>query len=168
MTDKAGGNRGGLESAPADFIELLGQAILSGIAASVVLALVALGLATTASAQTKPDDAKTGTLLFRPALEATIVASGMRGNLPWSMALTPPPSDEPTGVGALWARAKIASPMDELRPGAGELPQTDTESTLHIVLGLLALAVAGMVVLIGRFIPAGGADSRAPNAEGAQ
>ncbi len=40
---------------------------------------------------------------------------------------------------------------------AGQLPQTDTESTLQILLGLLALAAAGMVALVGRFIPAGGA-----------
>jgi Ca-activated chloride channel family protein len=139
------------------------------------------------------------------------VVSGLRGNEPWSVALTPSPSSEPTGVGALWARAKIASLMDELRLGAaeetirpavvkvalehhlvsrytslvavdvtpsapageartalvkasppnataaGQLPQTDTESTLQILLGLLALAAAGMVALVGRFIPAGGA-----------
>ncbi len=141
----------------------------------------------------------------------TIVVSGLRGNQPWSVALTPSPSPEPTGVGALWARAKIASLLDELRLGAdesairpavvkvalehhlvsrytslvavdvthtvpagpsrtalvkasaphgmvaGQLPQTDTESTLQILLGLLALAAAGMVALVGRFIPAGGA-----------
>jgi Ca-activated chloride channel family protein len=146
-------------------------------------------------------------------LKGTIVVSGMRGNLPWSVALTPSPDGEPNGVGALWARAKIASLMDELRLGAeeaairpavlkialehhlvsrytslvavdvtptapggdkrtalvkasaprataaGELPQTDTESTLQIVLGLLALAAAGMVALLGRLIPAGGAAS---------
>ena len=141
----------------------------------------------------------------------TIVVSGMRGNEPWSVALTPSPSGEPNGVGALWARAKIASLMDELRLGAeeakirpavlevalehhlvsrytslvavdvtptapagekrtalvktaapagsvaGELPQTDTASTLQILLGLLALAAAGGVALIGRLFPAGGA-----------
>jgi Ca-activated chloride channel family protein len=140
-----------------------------------------------------------------------IVVSGLRGNEPWSVALTPSPGDGQTGVGALWARAKIASLMDELRLGAaeeairpavvkvalehhlvsrytslvavdvtpsapageartalvqasppnataaGQLPQTDTESTLQILLGLLALAAAGMVALVGRFIPAGGA-----------
>jgi Ca-activated chloride channel family protein len=145
-----------------------------------------------------------------PAGRGTIVVSGLRGNQPWSAALTPSSAGEPNGVGALWARAKIASLMDELRLGAdeavirpavltvalehhlvsrytslvavdvtpsapggekrtalvkaspprstalGELPQTDTESTLQILLGLLALAAAGMVVLVGRFIPAGG------------
>jgi Ca-activated chloride channel family protein len=145
------------------------------------------------------------------ANRGTIVVSGMRGTQPWSVALTPSPNAEANGVGALWARAKIASLMDDLRLGAdeaqirpavvkvaldhhlvsrytslvavdvtpsapgdnkatalvktslpfgtaaGELPQTDTESTLQIVLGLLALAAAGMVALLGRFIPAGGA-----------
>ncbi len=147
------------------------------------------------------------------ALKGTILVTGTRGNQPWSVALTPSPSGEPTGVGALWARARIASLMDELRLGAdeavirpavlqvalehrlvsrytslvavdvtptapagetrvalvkasppssllpGELPQTDTESTLQIVLGLLALAAAGAVVLVGRLAPAGGASS---------
>ncbi|HEX4943202.1 MAG TPA: marine proteobacterial sortase target protein, partial [Usitatibacteraceae bacterium] len=65
MAGKAGGYRGGIDAALADFIELLGKAILSGIAASVILALLALGLATTAGAQTRPNDAQTGTLLFR-------------------------------------------------------------------------------------------------------
>jgi Ca-activated chloride channel family protein len=146
-----------------------------------------------------------------PALAGTIVVSGLRGIEPWSVALTPSPSGETTGVGALWARAKIASLMDELRLGGdegairpavvkvalehhlvsrytslvavdvtptapagdkrtalvkasapraaadGELPQTDAESTLQIVLGLLALAAAGMVALLGRLVPAGGA-----------
>ena len=155
-----------------------------------------------------------------PALKGTIVVSGLRGSQPWSVALTPSPASEPTGVGALWARAKIASLMDELRLGAdeaairpavvkvalehhlvsrytslvavdvtptapggdkrtalvkaslphgtpaGQLPQTDTESTLQILLGLLALAAAGMVVLVGRFIPAGGASLPPGAAEG--
>jgi len=144
--------------------------------------------------------------------KGTIVVSGLRGTEPWSVALTPSPSGEHTGVGALWARARIAVLMDELRLGAdeatirpavlevalehhlvsrytslvavdvtptapggdtrtalvktsapnatipGQLPQTDTESTLLILLGLLALAAAGVVALVGRFIPAGGAD----------
>lgn len=142
--------------------------------------------------------------------KGTIVVSGMRGNAPWSVALTPSPDGEANGVGVLWARARIASLMDELRLGAdeaairpavlevalehhlvsrytslvavdvtptapagekptalvkaaaprataaGELPQTDTESTLQIVLGILALAAAGVVALVGRAIPAGG------------
>jgi Ca-activated chloride channel family protein len=142
------------------------------------------------------------------ALKGTIVVSGTRGTEPWSVALTPSPSGEHNGVGALWARAKIASLMDELRLGAdealirpavvkvslehhlvsrytslvavdvtptapagekrtalvktsapraaaaGELPQTDTESTLQILLGLLALAAAAGVALVGRYVPA--------------
>lgn len=146
-----------------------------------------------------------------PAGLGTVVVSGTLGNRPWSAALTPEASDTPTGVGALWARAKIAALMDELRLGAdeaivrpavvkvalehhlvsrytslvavdvtptappgdkraalvkasaplasppGTLPQTDTAATLQILLGLLALAAAGMVALLGRFIPAGGA-----------
>ena len=153
-----------------------------------------------------------------PALKGTIVVSGTRGTEPWSVALTPSPSGEPNGVGALWARARIASLMDELRLGAdealirpavvkvalehhlvsrytslvavdvtptapagerrtalvkasaprataaGELPQTDTESTLQILLGLLALAAAATVALVGRYIPAEGT----PGAGGAK
>jgi Ca-activated chloride channel family protein len=145
------------------------------------------------------------------ALRGTIVVSGLRGNQPWSVALTPLPNGERSGVGALWARAKIASLMDELRLGAdetairpavlkvaldhhlvsrytslvavdvtptapggdgrtamvkatpprdvaaGELPQTDAESTLQIVLGLLALLAAGAVTLVARWFPATGA-----------
>jgi Ca-activated chloride channel homolog len=144
----------------------------------------------------------------RPHKPGTVIVSGQRGNVPWSVALTPSVSPEPNGVGALWARAKIASLMDELRTGGdvssirpavlkvaldhhlvsaytsliaidtvasapggetksflvktnypagttfGQIPQTDTESTLQLLLGLLALAAAGMVALIGRAIPA--------------
>ncbi len=111
------------------------------------------------------------------------------------------------GVGALWARARIAQLMDEitrggdvatLRPAVlrvaldhhlvsaytslvavdvtasntgtvktalvkaslpqgwqGGIPQTDTASTLHLLLGLLALASAGIVAVVGRTVPAG-------------
>jgi len=48
----------------------------------------------------------------------TIVVSGLRGNQPWSVALTPAIDSEHAGVGALWARAKIASLMDALARGA--------------------------------------------------
>jgi len=143
-------------------------------------------------------------------LKGAIVVSGQRGNVPWSVALTPSPQGEANGVGVLWARARIASLMDDLRQGAdeaairpavlkvalehhlvsrytslvavdvtptapageertalvkaaaprnaaaGELPQTGTESTLQIVLGILALAAAGLVALIGHAMPAGG------------
>jgi Ca-activated chloride channel family protein len=53
------------------------------------------------------------------AFTRTLVVSGTRGNQPWSVALTPSSTgDESTGVGALWARAKIASLMDEITRGA--------------------------------------------------
>ena len=48
----------------------------------------------------------------------TVVVSGMRGNQPWSVALTPAADSKSAGVGALWARAKIASLMDEVTRGA--------------------------------------------------
>jgi Ca-activated chloride channel homolog len=50
-------------------------------------------------------------------LAGTVVVSGTRGNLPWSVALTPIPSPDASGVGALWARAKIAALMDAMRRG---------------------------------------------------
>jgi Ca-activated chloride channel family protein len=144
-------------------------------------------------------------------LAQAVVVSGLRGNQPWSVALTPSPSEgETSGVGALWARAKIAMLMDEIRTGApveqikprvvavalehhlvsaytslvavdvtptgpvgdatktalvktslpagwqgqgGTLPQTDTEMTLQLLLGLLALCAAGIVAVIGRAKP---------------
>ncbi|HXZ48639.1 MAG TPA: marine proteobacterial sortase target protein [Usitatibacter sp.] len=50
-------------------------------------------------------------------LAGTIVVSGTSGNQPWSEALTPATAGKASGVGALWARARIASLMDELRRG---------------------------------------------------
>jgi len=47
-----------------------------------------------------------------------LVVSGTRGNQPWSVALTPSPDAVAPGVGALWARYKIAALMDELTRGA--------------------------------------------------
>jgi len=47
----------------------------------------------------------------------TIVVSGMRGNQPWSVTLTPSSDSGANGVGVLWARAKIATLMDALRTG---------------------------------------------------
>jgi len=138
----------------------------------------------------------------------TVIVSGTRGNQPWSVALTPSPASDAAGVGALWARAKIASLMDELTRGAaierirpqvvqvalehhlvstytslvavdveatgdpalmktalvkaslpngwaGGIPQTDTPAALQLLLGLLALATAGIVAAIRRTIPAG-------------
>ncbi|MEO7741949.1 MAG: marine proteobacterial sortase target protein [Usitatibacter sp.] len=48
----------------------------------------------------------------------TVVVSGTRGNQPWSVALTPSADAKSGGVGALWARSKIASLMDEVTRGA--------------------------------------------------
>ena len=136
-----------------------------------------------------------------------IVVSGTRGNQPWSVALTPSQRGNANGVGALWARARIASLMDEMTRGAdaaairpqvvkvalehhlvsaytslvavdvsasnptgalktalvkvspphgwgGEIPQTDTPATLQLLLGLIALATAGIVAVVGRTVPA--------------
>jgi Ca-activated chloride channel family protein len=130
----------------------------------------------------------------------TVIVSGVRGNQPWSVALTP--VSDSAGVGALWARARIAHLMDEitrggdvaeLRPAVlrvaldhhlvsaytslvavdvtptgsanmktalvkaslpqgyvGAIPQTDAASTFHLLLGLLGLASAAIVAIIGR------------------
>jgi Ca-activated chloride channel family protein len=48
----------------------------------------------------------------------TIVVSGVRGTQPWSVALTPSADTDASGVGALWARARIATLMDALRTGS--------------------------------------------------
>lgn len=48
----------------------------------------------------------------------TVVVTGTSGNKPWSVALTPDVDRTAAGVGALWARAKIAAHMDELARGA--------------------------------------------------
>jgi Ca-activated chloride channel family protein len=48
----------------------------------------------------------------------TVVVTGTNGNKPWSVALTPDVDRTSAGVGALWARAKIAAHMDELARGA--------------------------------------------------
>src|SRR5262249_39505552 len=128
----------------------------------------------------------------------TVIVSGTRGSQPWSVALTP--VSDSTGVGALWARSRIASLMDEITRGGDvaklrpaviraaidhhlvsaytslvavdviptndgtvktalvkaslpqgmtiAIPQTDAASALHLLLGLLALASAGIVALI--------------------
>ncbi|HXS50988.1 MAG TPA: marine proteobacterial sortase target protein [Usitatibacter sp.] len=135
----------------------------------------------------------------------TVIVSGTLGTRPWSVALTPSSSPTASGVGALWARAKIAALMDAMRQGGdaeklrtqvvavalehhlvsaytslvavdetptgpatgtlrtalvhaalprgsggGAIPQTDTSATLQLLLGLLALAAAAIVALIGR------------------
>jgi Ca-activated chloride channel homolog len=47
----------------------------------------------------------------------TVVVTGTSGNKPWSVALTPEADRSAAGVGALWARAKIAAHMDEIARG---------------------------------------------------
>jgi len=47
----------------------------------------------------------------------TVVVTGTSGNKPWSVALTPDADRSAAGVGALWARAKIAAHMDEIARG---------------------------------------------------
>ena len=37
---------------------------------------------------------------------------------------------------------------------SGQIPQTDTPATLQLLLGLIALATAGIVAAIGRTVPA--------------
>lgn len=56
------------------------------------------------------------TVLNRTAANAVVV-SGLRGTQPWSVALAPSADSAANGVGALWARAKIATLMDGLRTG---------------------------------------------------
>lgn len=131
----------------------------------------------------------------------TVVVSGLRGNQPWSVALTPAIDSSSAGVGALWARAKIASLMDDLARGADlndirprvvqvaldhhlvsaytslvavdltpsnatgalrtamvpaalpagmTLPQTDTPASLQLLMGAMALLLAGGVAIMGR------------------
>jgi len=37
---------------------------------------------------------------------------------------------------------------------SGQIPQTDTPATLQLLIGLLSLALAGIVAVIGRAVPA--------------
>ena len=57
---------------------------------------------------------------FTRTSSRTIVVSGLRGNQPWSVTLTPSSDSGASGVGVLWARSKIAALMDALRTGADE------------------------------------------------
>ena len=65
----------GGHSALADFAELTGKAVLGGVVASLVLAALALLLASNAQAQVKINDAKAGTLLFRTGTEGVFEAA---------------------------------------------------------------------------------------------
>ena len=53
-----------------------------------------------------------------PGAVGTVVVTGLRGDQPWSVALTPARGTSAPGVGALWARSKIATLMDAQRTGA--------------------------------------------------
>ena len=75
MKAGTGGYRRGIDSALADFLELTGKAVLGGVVASLVLAALALLLASNAQAQVKINDAKAGTLLFRTGTEGVFEAA---------------------------------------------------------------------------------------------
>jgi Ca-activated chloride channel family protein len=57
----------------------------------------------------------------------------------------------PTNDGTVRTALVKASPP---RNWDSTIPQTDTASTLHLLLGLLALASAGIVAVIGQAVPA--------------
>jgi hypothetical protein len=126
-----------------DFLVLGGKALAGGIVAALTFACAALVLATSAQASTVTlDEPKNVTITWADGTApATVPVCARRGSEPWSAALTP--TSAKTGVGALRARSKISSPMDEIT-------RADTESTLHLMLGLLALAAAATVAVIGR------------------
>jgi hypothetical protein len=140
-----------------DFLELGANAFASGLLVAIALAVITLLLATSSQAA-KPDEAKTG------ARQETIVVSGVRGDQPWSVALTPSPDSDAAGVGALWARTKIAALRDEITRGADVADirakvvpiaiVQHTPARLQFLLGLLALATAGIAAVAGRSIPA--------------
>ncbi|MGZ5080935.1 MAG: hypothetical protein ACXWHZ_16140 [Usitatibacter sp.] len=132
-----------------DLVEILAKALLSGIGVAVAMSLAILALCAAAQAATL-DESKTE---------------------PWSVAPTPPHYAQAAGVGALWARTDMANLMDaaareadpaELRPavmivtvpqdsGDGmRHSQSDTASTLNLLLGLIALMSIGMVAVVGR------------------
>ena len=75
MKAGTGGYRRGIDTALADFLELTGKAVLGGVVASLVLAALALLLASNAQAQVKINDAKAGTLLFRTGTEGVFEAA---------------------------------------------------------------------------------------------
>jgi Ca-activated chloride channel family protein len=57
---------------------------------------------------------------FTRTASRTIIVSGLRGNQPWSVTLTPSSDSGASGVGVLWARSRIATLMDALRTGSNE------------------------------------------------
>ncbi len=79
----------------------------------------------------------------------TLVVSGVRGNEPWSVALTPSPDVDSAGVGALWARARIASLMDEVTRGVDPAvirPQVVKIALAHHLVSAYTSLVAADVV----------------------
>jgi LPXTG-motif cell wall-anchored protein len=90
-----------------DFLKMLGVAALSGLFFSLVVGLVVFLVASDAYAQPIADLAQADLNV------APLHVSGIDGNEPWSKALTSPETRERSDVGALWARHKIASLMDQ-------------------------------------------------------
>ncbi len=62
----------------------------------------------------------------------TASVSGLRGNQPWSAALTLVNGNEENGVGALWARAKIGELMDAMRTGTD--PEIVKKAVIQVAL----------------------------------
>ena len=64
--------------------------------------------------------------------DGTVSVSGLRGNLPWSTALTLVGGNDDNGVGALWARAKIGELMDAMRTGTD--PEIVKKAVIQVAL----------------------------------
>jgi Ca-activated chloride channel homolog len=62
----------------------------------------------------------------------TVSVSGLRGNLPWSTALTLVGGNDDNGVGALWAKAKIGELMDAMRTGTD--PEVVKKAVIQVAL----------------------------------
>jgi Ca-activated chloride channel family protein len=61
-----------------------------------------------------------------------------------------------TPTGPVDGSAKSALVKASLPQGwQGAVPQTDASTAWHLLMGLLALSIAGIVALIGRAVPAG-------------
>jgi Ca-activated chloride channel family protein len=89
----------------------------------------------------------------------TVVVTGLRGNQPWSVALTPPLDRNAAGVGALWARAKIGTLMDEIARGA-QLAQVRPQVVAVALEHHLVSAYTSLVAVDAtRTAPAGSAKS---------
>lgn len=119
----------------ADFTELLAKALLSGIGVAVAMSLAIVALSSAAQAA-EPDDPPSQALLFPTGIAGEYALAPTE---PGSVAPTPSPVVQ-AGVGALWAKARQASPLDE----------ADTPATLQFLMGLFALLSAGMMSVLGR------------------